>query len=387
VAVRIDFVTALVTLCAGMIAITKAGSLAAGLVGFSLTSANSLSQTILWLVRAMNDLEVEVQSFHRVKEYVKLEPEEKDDEPYPEEGKYADDESLVIPKDWPRSGEIEFRDVTIRYDPEGPNILTNVNLKFKAGQRVAVVGRTGSGKSTLVLSLLRFTHIVSGQILYDGLDITKVPRHRLRESLTIIPQEAVLFNGTVESNLDPTGSVPQETLDRALENCKGIASFSSDDDTTIVGGDDAATSTAADDNSQGLSLASPVDARGENFSHGQRQVLSLCRALIRRSKLMLLDEATASMDYETDRGIQQVLRDELETEGAGGGRTLVTIAHRLRTIIDYDTVVVMSAGRVLECGSPRDLYNAKGQFYDMVYHSGEMEELQTMLEDELAPEN
>lgn len=87
--------------------------------------------------------------FHRVKEYVKLEPEEKDDDPYPEEGKYADDESLVIPKDWPRSGDIEFRDVTIRYDPEGPNILTNVNLRFKAGERVAVVGRTGSGKSTV----------------------------------------------------------------------------------------------------------------------------------------------------------------------------------------------------------------------------------------------
>lgn len=196
---------------------------------------------------------------------------------------------------------------------------------------------------------------MSGKILYDGVDVTKVPRHRLRESLTIIPQEAVLFNGTVESNLDPTGSVAHETLDRALENCKGIASFSSDDDTTIVSGDDATTSTfAPENNTQGISLDSPVDARGENFSHGQRQVLSLCRALIRQSKLMLLDEATASMDYETDRGIQQVLRDELEA--AGGGRTLVTIAHRLRTIIDYDTVVVMSAGKVLEYASPPLLY-------------------------------
>ncbi|KAI9167099.1 ATP-binding cassette transporter abc4 [Paramyrothecium foliicola] len=375
VAVRVDFVTALVSLCAGIIAVTRTGTLAAGLVGFSLTNANALSQTILWLVRAMNDLEVEMQSFHRVKEYVKLEPEEKDDDPYPEEGKYADDEGLVIPKDWPRSGDIEFRNVTIRYDPDGPNILNNVNLRFRAGERVAVVGRTGSGKSTLVLSLLRFTHIVSGQILYDGMDITKIPRHRLREGLTIIPQEAVLFNGTVESNLDPTGSVPTETLDKALENCKGIASFSDDDDSTVA---KVALGEPTDTNSQGISLSSPVDAKGENFSHGQRQVLSLCRALIRQSKLMLLDEATASMDYETDRGIQQVLRDELET--AGGGRTLVTIAHRLRTIIDYDTVVVMSAGRVLECGSPGDLYNARGQFYDMVYHSGEMEELRSMLE-------
>lgn len=376
VAVRVDFVTALVALSAGIIAVSQAGLISAGLVGFSLTNANGLSQTILMLVRCMNDLEVEMQSFHRVKEYVKLEPEEKGDETYPEEGEYTDDPSHVIPKGWPRSGDIEFRNVTIRYDPEGPDILTDVNLKFKAGERVAIVGRTGSGKSTLVLSLLRFTNVVSGQILYDGVDITKVPRHRLREGLTIIPQEAVLFNGTVESNLDPGGNVPKDLLDKALDNCRGIASFSaqnSDDE-------DEHTASAIDDvHSNAISLDTNVDARGENFSHGQRQVLSLCRALIRQSKLMLLDEATASMDYETDRGIQRVLRRELEE--AAGDRTLVTIAHRLRTIIDYDTVVVMSAGRVLECGSPKDLYNSKGQFYDMVYHSGEMEDLQVMLEE------
>lgn len=189
-----------------------------------------------------------------------------------------------------------------------------------------------------MLSLLRFTHVVSGQILYDGVDITKLPRPRLRQGLTIIPQEAVLFNGTVASNLDPSGLLPEERLEKALENCRGIASFSGTD-----------SATDADDNespSQGISLSTDVDAHGENFSHGQRQVLSLCRALIRQSKLMLLDEATASMDYETDRGIQQVLRDELQRDGGDG--TLVTIAHRLRTIIDYDSVVVMSAGRVVE---------------------------------------
>ncbi|KAH7328050.1 P-loop containing nucleoside triphosphate hydrolase protein [Stachybotrys elegans] len=365
VAIRVDLVTALVALCAGIIALSQTGYISAALVGFSLSNSNSLNKSILYLVRAMNDWEVEIQSFHRVKEYVKLEPEEKNDEPFPEQGEdneYVDDESQVIPSDWPRSGDIEFRNVTIRYDMDGPDILTDVNLKFKAGERVAVVGRTGSGKSTLVLSLLRFTHVVSGQILYDGIDITKIPRGRLRESLTIIPQEAVLFNGSVQTNLDPTGLVSEEKLLRALDNCRGIASFS--DDTP--------------DFAETISLASEVDARGENFSHGQRQVLSLCRALIRQSKLMLLDEATASMDYETDRGIQQVLRDELAV--AGGGRTLVTIAHRLRTIIDYDSVIVMSAGRVVECGSPQDLYHAKGQFYDMVQHSGEVEVLQQVLD-------
>lgn len=342
VAVRVDFVTSIISLLAGLIAIKQTGTVSAGLVGFSLSNANGLNQTILWLVRAMNDLEVEIQSFHRVKEYAKLEPESKDDTPYPDEGEFTDNPAHVIPKNWPRSGDIEFRDVTVRYDPEGSDILTNVNLKFKAGERVAVIGRTGSGKSTLVLSLLRFTHIVSGQILYDGVDITKVSRERLREGLTIIPQEAVLFNGTVQSNLDPSGDLPEEVLEQALDNCRGIASFSGNN--SSASDDDG--ENERDGRSGGILLSTDVDAKGENFSHGQRQVLSLCRALIRKSKLMLLDEATASMDYETDRGIQRVLRDELEESGRD--RTLVTIAHRLRTIIDYDTVVVMSAGKVIE---------------------------------------
>ncbi|POR32275.1 ATP-binding cassette transporter abc4 [Tolypocladium paradoxum] len=408
VSVRIDFVTALVALLAGIIAVSKVGLVGAGLVGFSLTNANDLSQTIIGLVRAMNELEVEMQSFHRVKEYVKLEPEDKDDKPYPDEGEgeYADDETKVIPKNWPSSGQIEFRNVTIRYDADGPDILTDVNLKFKAGERVAVVGRTGSGKSTLVLSLLRFTDIVSGHIFFDGVDITRIPRRRLRESLTIIPQEAVLFNGSVESNLDPTGLVPREKLEAALENCKGIASFSGDvTEVDAATDDDAMNAAPTQSRGQAMTLSTEVDARGENFSHGQRQVLSLCRALIRKSKLMLLDEATASMDYETDRGIQQVLRNELEA--TGDGRTLVAIAHRLRTIIDYDSVVVMSAGRVVEYaipvplsrpvpvvpatnpgsllsrhGSPKELYDAKGRFYDMVCHSGEEDELHGLLHEE-----
>ncbi|KAM4056698.1 ABC transporter [Hirsutella rhossiliensis] len=385
VAVRIDLVTALVALSAGIIAVSKVGLVGAGLVGFSLTSANELSQTILMLVRSMNDLEVEMQSFHRVKEYVKLEPEGKDDRPFADqaEGGYTDNDARVIPEGWPCSGQVEFRSVTVRYDPGGPDILSDISLTFRAGQRVAIVGRTGSGKSTLVLSLLRFTDIVSGQILLDGVDITKVPRRRLRESLTIIPQEAVLFSGSVASNLDPTGLASRARLDAALDNCKGIASFSSgggddDDDDNHVHG------AAAVNGNEAIALATEVHARGDNFSHGQRQVLSLCRALVRDSRLMLLDEATASMDYATDRGIQRVLRAELQRaddDGGGSGRTLVTIAHRLRTIIDYDVVVVMSAGRVLEQGSPKDLYDSRGQFYDMVCHSGEETELREFLEE------
>lgn len=273
--------------------------------------------------------------------------------------------------------------------------------------RSASVLNLANSDGQLVLSLLRFTHIMSGQILYDGVDIAEIPRRRLRQALTTIPQEAILFNGTLRSNLDPSGTVPTEVLEYALESCHGIASFSyrgndtkkasgatqdsgSDDspDTEVTERtpllsqpDSAVNGTTPLTNSGDLHLSMTVTAKGENFSHGQRQVLSLCRALIRKSKLMLLDEATASMDYETDRGVQVVLRKELNS-GADGGRdrTLVTIAHRLRTIIDYDKVVVMGGGRVLEVGSPRELYAQEGQFYDMIKHSGEEEELTRLLE-------
>ncbi|KAH6659572.1 ATP-binding cassette transporter abc1 [Truncatella angustata] len=378
VALKVDMATTLVTVAAGAIAVSKAGTVAAGLVGFSLTNATTLSQIIIMLVRTMNELEVEMQSFHRVREYALVEPEEQPDE-YREPGAYTDDDTTIMPQDWPRSGEVEFRDVTIKYDADGPEILKNINLKFAAGERVAVVGRTGSGKSTLVLSLLRFTNIVSGKILFDGVDITSFSRQRLREALTIIPQEAVLFSGDVASNLDPTGEVPKDTVIRALQYCTGIASFEyqEEDASQESSGGDVESESGTSTNAQKINLSTPVKAKGENFSHGQRQVLSLCRALVRKSKLMLLDEATASMDYETDQGIQQVLRKELNEHGRD--RTLVTIAHRLKTIIDYDKIVVLSAGSVIETGSPKELYEAKGQFYDMMKHSGEFEDLEKSL--------
>lgn len=382
VALRIDFVTAMVMACAGAIAIANVGVIPAGLVGFSLTNASGLSETILYLVRMTNDLEVEMQSFHRVKEYASLEPEEKTDADPHDSAVDEQQEVASIPADWPRSGAIEFRNVTIRYDPDGPDILKDINLSFAAGERIAVVGRTGSGKSTLVLSLLRLTHIVKGQVLYDGVDITLIPRKRLRHALTIIPQEAVLFNGTVGTNLDPAGEISPDVLESALDACAGIASFqfrdrdsdveeeeegpaengtgavpttrnggphphhAATEQTPLLSGVATPLAEAVAKSASGLSLSTAVDAKGENFSHGQRQVLSLCRALVRKSKLMLLDEATASMDPETDQGIQSVLRREIFATGRD--RTLVTIAHRLRTIADYDRVLVMGGGKILE---------------------------------------
>lgn len=274
----------------------------------------------------------------------------------------SSDDASFVPKNWPSSGTVEFRNVTIRYDADGPDILRNVNLIFNAGERVGVVGRTGSGKSTLVLSMLRFTEIVSGQILYDGVDISTIPRKQLRQAISMIPQESQLFQGTLAENLDPTGKISEEDLQRALAVCQSIAALKP---TGTPSASDSEDGDANANFSESLSLLTQVKAKGENFSHGQRQVLSLCRILARQSKLMLLDEATSNMDSETDAGIQKALR---EAAAEGEGRCVITIAHRLKSIADYDKVVVMGAGEVLEVGSPAELMERRGSYYDLVMH-------------------
>ncbi|KAL5330563.1 hypothetical protein ACEPPN_000081 [Leptodophora sp. 'Broadleaf-Isolate-01'] len=350
VSVRTDCAAAVVALGAGAIALVRSGSVSAGIVGFSLTNAIGLSSTIISLVRNANELEIELACFQRLQEYVDL----------PVEEERSDFAVVAPPASWPCSGTLEFRNVTARYTPDGPDILKNISFTLKSGERVAIVGRTGSGKSTLVLSLLRVTHIVFGTILYDGIDIGHIPLKRLRQGLTIIPQDTALFSGSVGENLDPSSGVDRHDLENALSACSGLSALSNQSSTSDY---------SLDQITSEVSLSTEVISGGRNFSHGQRQILSLARALVKRSKLVLLDEATASMDYETDAEIQSVLREELK------GSTLVTIAHRLRTVIDYDRVIVMSGGEILEIGAPKELFEKKGVFTDMVIQSREAEEL------------
>ncbi|KAG4441997.1 hypothetical protein IFR05_002523 [Cadophora sp. M221] len=350
VSVRTDCAAAVVALGAGAIALVRSGSVSAGIVGFSLTNAIGLSSTIISLVRNANELEIELACFQRLQEYVDL----------PVEEEHSDLTVVAPPANWPCSGMLEFRNVTARYTPDGPDILKNISFTLKTGERVAIVGRTGSGKSTLVLSLLCITHIVSGTILYDGMDIKQIPLKHLRKGLTIIPQDTALFSGSVGENLDPSSAVDRHDLENALSACSGLSALSTKSNTSGCSLEQMAFE---------VSLSTEVISGGRNFSHGQRQILSLARALVKRSKLVLLDEATASMDYETDAEIQSVLREELK------GSTLVTIAHRLRTVIDYDRVIVMSGGKILEIGAPKELFEKKGVFTGMVIQSRGAEEL------------
>lgn len=185
----------------------------------------------------------------------------------------------------------------------------------------------------------------------------------------MIPQESQLFQGTIASNLDPTDTIPETQLQKALDICQSMAAMKATE--RINNGNSEENGETSNANfTERLSLTTTVNAKGENFSHGQRQVLSLCRILVRRSKLMLLDEATSSMDMETDEAIQKALRDEF-SDNEGKSRCLITIAHRLQTISDYDKVVVMGSGEVLEHGSPAELMQQKGHFYDMWLHSNE----------------
>ncbi|EJP62389.1 ABC transporter [Beauveria bassiana ARSEF 2860] len=354
---RMSVLATAINILAASLALSQRGAFSAGLAGFGLSQATQLSDKVLATIFSFTSLSLDMQIFQRVRGYTKLAREED----------CTTDSSKRLPASWPRTGSVELQNVTVRYNPTGHDILKNISLRIEPGERIAIVGRTGSGKSTLILSLLGFTHIESGKIFYDGIDLKSIPRRRLRQSISTIPQEPQLFQGTIASNLDPSGTIPESELQNALRICQSLLQATDQLEKSKIASADSSVNSAF---TERLSLSTIVKSKGENFSHGQRQVLSLCRVLIRHSKLVLLDEATWSMDAGTDAGVQQALRQELLRAG-GEKRALVTVAHRLQTIMDYDRVVVMGSGTILEVGSPKHLLAKKGVFYDMVKHSEE----------------
>ncbi|KAI0768310.1 P-loop containing nucleoside triphosphate hydrolase protein [Trametes elegans] len=317
--------------------LTYGSNLSASNTGFSLNQATAFSIVINHFIRMFNDWQV-AGTLERIKQYLSIEQEPK---PTPEG---------VPPAYWPASGKLEVEKLSARYSSDGPRVLHEVSFEVAAGERVGIVGRTGSGKSSLTLALLRCI-LTEGNVRYDGLPTDKVNLDALRSHITIIPQVPELLSGTLRQNLDPFSEHDDAVLNDALRSA-GLFNLQ-------------------DENSgrSRITLDTEIAGGGANLSVGQRQILALARAIVRRSKLLILDE-----DYETDSIIQTSLRTEL-----GADVTLLTVAHRLQTIMDADKIMVLDAGRIVEFGKPVELLrNEEGMLRALVDESGDREKLYQM---------
>jgi ABC-type multidrug transport system fused ATPase/permease subunit len=358
--VRLDALGSVIVLCICLFAMIFRDDIDSGLIGLAIGYSFSLTTTINRVVREGIDSEMQMNAVERVLEYADLpvDGEESDSESdgygpdddhkqhscddtlklqavaSASERAYPDDASKIIicPASWPKNGRIEFMDVSACYRKGLPDAVKHMSLVISAGERIGVCGRTGAGKSTVLKMLLRVMRITHGRIMVDGIDITKLDVITLRERLSIIPQEPTLFSGTVRFNLDPRGEVEDQELWNAL-------------DRVSLG------KVIRDLGPHGLENVISEDGCG--FSVGQRQLMCLARALIRASRILLIDEATASCDIETDELIQRMLRSEFQNT------TTLTIAHRLETILDYDRILVLDAGHVVEFDTPANLLGMK----------------------------
>ncbi|KAJ2137532.1 hypothetical protein IW136_003475 [Coemansia sp. RSA 678] len=367
--IRVDLAGAFVSFMAGLLALTTTGRMDAGLAGLSLSYALNFTEHILWVVRFYSINEMNLNSVERVVEYLDVPSEAPVTVP-----------DCALPAQWPAEGRICVENLELRYAPGLPPVIRGISFEVQPREKVGIVGRTGAGKSSLTLALLRILEASAGRIVIDGIDIAHIGVGDLRSRLTIIPQDPVLFTGTVRTNLDPFGTHDDEELWLALRRAHllgdGDMALSSASTISEHGSVDAE---STDDvragkpavlgrTISGLDMA--VMENGSNFSQGQRQLLALARALVKHTQVILLDEATASVDAVTDGKIQRTIRAEF------GTATLLCIAHRLRTVVDYDRVLVLDQGEVVEFDTPYNLLlKQDGLFRHMCLKSGEYDYL------------
>ncbi|KAJ2784237.1 hypothetical protein H4R18_001225 [Coemansia javaensis] len=360
---RIEFSGCVVSFSTAVLIILGLDSIDAGLAGFVLMYAMSFSDYMLWFIRNYSDCEISMNSVERVNQYLVLDQEAPAQAP----------PGAAPPPGWPASGRVEVRDLTVEYVPGAP-VLRGVSFSVAHGERIGVVGRTGAGKSTLSLALLRFIEAAQGSIVVDGVDVARIGLEDLRRNVTIIPQDPVLFNGTIRFNLDPFDEYPDALLwDALTRTCLAQPQQPADDggsSSSVSSSSKAAAADAAGPTMSSVfaSLDAEIKENGKNLSLGQRQLVALARALVRRSRLIIMDEATASVDFDTDARIQRTIRGS-----EFGDSTLFCIAHRLRTVIDYDRVLVLDKGAVVEFDTPHALLrNRDGVFRSMCEKTGEL---------------
>ncbi|KAG2129053.1 ABC protein [Suillus bovinus] len=350
-AIRLDFIGATLIFFVALLAVIDVSGMNAAQIGLVLTYALSLLQMWGMLTRETADVENYMNAVERLSQYVA-------GDTIPQEAPYEIEERKP-PAQWPEHGAVEFNDVKMAYRPGLPDVLRGISIKIRGGEKIGIVGRTGAGKSSLMLALFRIVEVSGGSITIDGVDISTIGLKDLRSKISIIPQDPLLFSGTIRSNLDPFSQYSDAELWDALHRSCLLdssttprQSFSSDG----VGHEQAPTSRH--------DLDSTVESEGTNLSVGERSLLSLARALVKDCKVVVLDEATASVDLDTDSKIQHTIQTEFQD------RTLLCIAHRLRTIISYDRILVLDTGLVAEFDTPSNLFKIEdGLFREMCERS------------------
>ncbi|KAJ3410257.1 Multidrug resistance-associated protein 1 [Chytridiales sp. JEL 0842] len=322
-----------------LFAVLSAKTISPSLIGLALSYVLQVTQLLSLCIKQYTEAEVQLVSIERLHYY----------------GKTIRTEAPPIMKEnrpdqkWPSNGTVEFEDVSMRYQDDLPLVLRELTFSTRPNEKIGIVGRTGSGKSSLIMALFRMIEASAGRIVVDGVDINKIGLYDLRSRLSIIPQDPILFSGTIRSNLDPF----DEHTDLEIWEALGASGMKE-----------------AVSEMEGV-LEAPVTAAGDNLSVGQRQLMCLARALLRKPKLIVLDECTANVDFETDSKIQIALRENLKNA------TILTIAHRLNTIIDSDRVLVLDNGQILEFDTPAALMANDGtngklpsQFLMMINETG-----------------
>ncbi|KAF5367964.1 hypothetical protein D9758_004466 [Tetrapyrgos nigripes] len=342
--VRLDFLGSVMVFAVAIMAVGTRADISPAQTGVVLSYILVVQQAFGWAVRQSAEVENNMNAVERVLYYAHSVEQEAPHE-IPE---------TKPPTSWPSSGAIEMENVVASYRPGLPAVLKGVSLNAAGGEHIGIVGRTGAGKSTVTMTLYRTIELLSGSIKIDGIDISRIGLRDLRSSLSIIPQDPTLFSGDLRSNLDPFGQYDDARLWDALKRSYLVETTKSDSDSTLHG------------KPQGqLTLDSRIEEGGSNLSVGQRSLVSLARALTKNSRVIIMDEATASVDFETDYHIQNTVQSEF------AGKTLLCIAHRLRTIIGYDKICVVDAGVVVECDKPEVLMDREGGvFRGMCERSG-----------------
>lgn len=363
-AVRLDVLGVVLVFVTEILVVTSRFNVSPSISGLVLSYLLASVQMLQFTVRQAADVDNNMNSVERIDYYGRQVEQE------------APSHTFDVDPQWPSKGEVIFQNAHLRYRPGLPFALEQFNLHIQPGERVGIVGRTGAGKSTIIMALFRMVELAEGKIYMDGIDISTVGLNDLRSRMSIIPQDPTLFAGTIRSNLDPFNTRTDEELTAALRQAHLI------DDNTAAAAAAAPAAEAAvpyskkeigmtarnkanNNNTQAaqITLDSIVEEGGNNFSLGQRQLLALARALVRNSNITICDEATSSIDFETDLKIQRAMSEGFK------GRTLLCIAHRLKTIIGYDRICVMDKGRVAELASPLELYDAGGIFRGMCEQS------------------